>query len=504
MNKTLKYIFGTLAALAMIGLCACSDDVSLDPQQSENGDNIVTISVMPEVQSAATRAGEIVGPADDLDPGFSLPIYPFNTLSQGDHIDVMLFAVYEVDFDSQGNETYTLAPEFKKADETVCNVSTGYGQNLLHVGKNAWPVNLKIQIDPAKTYRVAFWAQSSETAAYDASDLSLVKVDYFNAPNNDELRDAFCGVTEPFSVNSAKKCEVVLHRPLAQINVGTAGWDYEGTAVLRPSAVSYIQSEITLKGVAQFYDVIRDMAITSDVEGKSLLTDVTFNLNRLPAFYRIANSPEEIVDMGGLGYKPTSGEELLYVDYTGDGRFYPYVSWEDYLSYRDGHEEEFNNGYRPATEIFRYLSMCYVLVPEAHRLANTGEKEMYGAILDELRLTAYGMEVGVDINAPEGVYKNTGLGEILVLNNVPVRKNWRTNILSNQFFVLTSKYHLHVVSEYCGDYTNFGNEDESWLWGLTFGNTNTNNWSFSGGNSNNENFKKYWDNYYFGFEYDVK
>ena len=59
----------------------------------------------------------------------------------------------------------------------------------------------KLQVSLAKgqTYQAVFWAQNSECEAYAVSDDMNVTVNY-EGLNNDENRDAFFAVTEPFKV----------------------------------------------------------------------------------------------------------------------------------------------------------------------------------------------------------------------------------------------------------------------------------------------------------------
>lgn len=474
-----KLKFFALSAVALL-LPACAEKDILEPGDGTlaGGEGTVTLEISLEEQSAVTRAegDEVTFPST---PG---------EISDGTGTDLLIFAVYEVTADGNGGETYRLAPEFQRADAVVEGVTLSTGQNALSVAPGSWPVKIKLTMGLNRNYRVVCWAQNKNFKRFDTSNLENVKIDYTGAINNDLASDAFCAVSEIINGNATATRHIVLRRPFAQINFGTSGWDYEGAAVLKPDAISYLQTRVTVKGVAQYYDVLRGRAITQDAAGNSLLTNATFSLNRMPAFMRVANNMAELLAIPDLDYKVFPEEELLYVDLNKNGKFYPYVSWADYLEFRDDHEEEFNAGVTPATEIYKYLSMCYVLVPNARHFTaadNIQGEPTYGAILDEVKIEAYGKTA------------SEGIGELLTLKNVPVMKNWRTNILSNRFFILQSAIYVHIVPEYCGDYDNYGGTTDGWMNGLVL-TGNSGRPSFTGNPYENPEFNRYWDNYYYG------
>lgn len=448
-------------------LTACSDDKYPDSGAPGGDANIVTFTVSLQSQSVSTRA--------DGEKTF--------TISDGTHVDALIFAVYEVVTDKNGNQSYILAPEFKNSNDPVGLLRPAKGQNIIKVDKNSWPVKIQLSIDMAKQYKAVFWAQSSSTSAYDTSDLRRVKVNYAGALNNDELRDAFCGATDVFSLQSASLPHVVLHRPLAQINVGTSGWDYEGAAKLRPNPVTYMQSSVSLTGVAQYYDALAGKSITSDEGGRSLLTNVTFELNRMPSFIHVADDLPSLVELKP-DYRRFKLEEYLYVDYTGDKAFWPYVDWDGYDKFRNEYPDDFDAGVLPATETFKYLSMCYVLVPEPSTVQNAdGSSTKSGAVIDKMEIRTYGETT------------DKGLGLIQTLNNVPVQKNWRTNIINNRFYIVEKKFYVIVAPEYCGEH-DFDSNDEGWMFDLDFGDSSGDNWSFTGGKKWNEDFfEKHGDDY---------
>lgn len=480
-------MFGWLAASVFLLTTACSDNVALDVAQGDtNGANTVTFTIMPQTQELATRA------KGDLDTRNKY-------ISDGTKADILIFAVYKKSTGTDGNEIWTPDPEFSKGSQ-VTGISTddlGYAQNAIEVDK--YPVTIQFYVtDNEAEYKVAFWAQSKDCKAYDTRNLQRVKVNYKDALNNDELRDAFCAVTENvFTGNTKETQEVTLRRPLAQVNVGTAGWDYEGAAFLKPSPVSYTQSKITLSGVAQYYDILTgstldETALNAAIEAnpkdfgeegsedRNPTTDATFDFNLIPAF--IQDTAEE----WKTTYKPVTNEEFLQVDVNRNGQIdgywandknNQYVGWDLYDGYRKGNssvlvqDEEgnyihktskdlYNEGIMPTTEMYKYLSMCYVLVP------TQTTNEDGSSTLNKVTFEAKGSKEtakGEDTSGEEDVVKT-----VFTIHNVPVRKNWRTNILGNDFFTAVTTFHLDIVPEYFGDYNyngwEYGTPDQGGSW----------------------------------------
>jgi hypothetical protein len=86
-------------------------------------------------------------------------------------------------------------------------------------------VKMTVSLAQGASYKVVCWAQSSKCDAYTISDDMVLSVDYSGAAN-DELRDAFYGVSDTFTLSQAA-AEVLLRRPFAQLNAGTHTFDWE-------------------------------------------------------------------------------------------------------------------------------------------------------------------------------------------------------------------------------------------------------------------------------------
>lgn len=382
-----------------------------------------------------------------------------NHIGDGSKANVLIFAVYESsDYDATKADeaTWTLAPEFAKPTSEPSGITLGEGQNALNITQ--WPVTIQLATDPDKTYRVAFWAQNNTTTAFLTQDLTNVRILYptinddidsgftffTSKTNNDEYRDAFCKTSDPFAGNSKTKQEVVLRRPFAQINVGTTGADYKnlllGEKVYPNRTFQY--SQIVLKGAANKIDVFNDEISTTD-DFKDAI--VKFEWQKLPAYQNVPNIPtynkDAVVGEGEDKYVTGPWADLLsvrneeflkvHLDSFVEGDtdkhdFKPYLVSYPTMKVKDGEIKEYY------TETFKYLSMCYVLVPASHlpegdQTLKDGDQTYAKTVLDEVHVYFAENPDGTD-----KIYNstNTTAGRTYVnLLNVPVQRNWRTNIL---------------------------------------------------------------------------
>ena len=126
-------------------------------------------------------------------------------------------------------------------------------------------ISMNLTLSAGVSYRAVFWVQNSECDAYTFSDDMSVTVDYTGA-NNDEIRDAFYGVSNLFTTTDGI-VKVVLKRPFAQLNAGTYPFDwtyaqeYHKFAVTKsaarirnlPNKISLIDGSVSGKNDAEFY-----------------------------------------------------------------------------------------------------------------------------------------------------------------------------------------------------------------------------------------------------------
>lgn len=248
--------------------------------------------------------------------------------------------------------------------------------------------SLSLRLAKGQTYQIAFWAQNKETKAYGTTDLKAVSIDYSEALNNDESRDAFFK-TQIFTVSENMKVSVVLHRPFAQVNLGDVIEDWKAA---QDAGMNITQSKVELANVANEINLL-----TGEVSGA---VPVVFAFNNI--------------------FAKDSDDEFLMVDVNKDGEI-------------DENENQ--------AEKTRYLSMCYIL---ANDETNGSQK----TTLDNIKFTL----------------KNPGGKDYVFdqgLSNVPVQRNWRTNILGS-FLTTQVTFSIEIDPAYYGDYNNVdGSETDS-------------------------------------------
>lgn len=124
-------------------------------------------------------------------------------ISDGKNIDKLLYAIVNED------------GELIEKGEKVLSSQMVPSQN----------VSITLTLAGGYVYKAIFWAQSSKCTAYTFTDDLKITVDY-NGANNDEMRDAFYGVSSAFTLND-NTASVTLKRPFAQINAATYPFDWE-------------------------------------------------------------------------------------------------------------------------------------------------------------------------------------------------------------------------------------------------------------------------------------
>lgn len=215
-----KSIFlGMLAALALANSCSTEDN---GLSSSENNLKQVTLKVSAD--GALTRA-----------------------ISDGTSVDQLVYRV----FDKNGNAITTL----NKTTETATDLQSGH--------------TVTLTLAKGQTYKIAFWAQKADCAAYTVDDNMNVSIDY-SGVNNDESRDAFFKTVE-LTVNEDMTQDVTLKRPFAQINVGTTDADWTAATT---AGLTVTQSKVTIKKAADKLNVV-----DGTVSGE---TDVTYTEANLP------------------------------------------------------------------------------------------------------------------------------------------------------------------------------------------------------------------------------
>ena len=134
-------------------------------------------------------------------------------------------------------------------DKLVYEVYDGNGALLGTMDKTetvAFPYSLSLPLAKGQDYTILFWAQDSDCQAYNTDNLKNVTVNYTNATNNDETRDAFYAAVDVRVTGGPQKVDVVLKRPFAQVNVAVpqAEWQRAINAGVKVEKSSVKFSEV--------------------------------------------------------------------------------------------------------------------------------------------------------------------------------------------------------------------------------------------------------------------
>ena len=202
-----------------------------------------------------------------------------------------------------------------------------------------------------------------------------VIINYTNATNNNEVRDAFFKTVE-FTVSGNQKIDVELKRPFAQINVGVYKTDWDAAVA---SGIEIENSKVVINNAATSINLL-----TGAVDGE---TTVTYALEAIP-------------------------NEELKVDTDGDGN----------------------------KETYKWLSMSYILVYDKNTTDVDNDKT-----LGDARATLNSLEFTFDPKSGNDIVFNQGL------TNVPVQRNWRTNILG-QILTGNLQFNITINPAYDDDY----------------------------------------------------
>ena len=340
MNK--KLFLGMFAAASMLLATSCSND-ELDMVQSGNKAQ-VTFSLGLE-GGIATRA-----------------------ISDGTGAKKLVYAVYKLD----ANDGTPVLQNVVGSDNNGQFVDTeAFDSGLTET--------VSVTLAKGQTYQVAFWAQNPSCSAYTTTDLTNVEVNYNQATNNNDVRDAFFKTVE-FTVSGNQTIDVELKRPFAQINVGIYKTDWEAAV---KSGIEIEKSSVVIKDAATSINLL-----TGEVGDETTDVEVSYLSNTIP-------------------------NEDLKVDLNGDKDF----------------EDE--------NEVYKWLSMSYILIADRNADSGNGVLGDERDALESLQYT-FTPKSGNDIKFGDG------------LNNVPVQRNWRTNILG-QILTGNIQFNITIIPIYDGD-----------------------------------------------------
>lgn len=430
-NKLMSWM--AVGALVLTA-ASCQDNLGVETPQADiipadaygNGSKLVTINVTPD-SYVGTRA-----------------------ISDGKQATSLYFEVYEVT--GETTEINSSTPVLA----SVVPTSTSTTGTPIPVSN--YKATIKLAVDKDKSYRIALWAQKDSESGYDSpfsfTDKPLtVTVDYSKVKNNTDAMDAFCA-TEYFN-GSATDVNIILHRPFAQLNVGTTGADYDNfsseTGNIYPHrTIKY--SQVVVSGVYDQIDVANDKIKLSNNANSP--KEIKFSYNKTIA--EQTSSSEEYLTVklnpGNIkkeilktiewftGESSNNNNKVTLVGDEEDLVFFPfktdYPTLIDASKYRDTEPKRTVNvtygqsepvsveeGTFYLTEEFKYLSMCYVLVPNGGEHQDWFKEDQWNNKYDKYSsCTLPQVDVYFGENETDG-YK------YFTVYNVPVHRNWRTNLL---------------------------------------------------------------------------
>jgi hypothetical protein len=268
---------------------------------------------------------------------------------------------FNVNLEKIASRAYSDGTTATKLNYTVYEQGT---QNVI-INDSA-EININAQVDlnlvTGRKYDIIFWAAAEDAPYYYDSKTQTITADYTNVAANSENLDAFYAHTT-INVTGPLSESVTLARPFAQINIGTADYDYAIKAKM-------IESRETVKVAVK----------TQSHEQLNLMTDqITI---------------------------PAGSSDLVDVEFA-----------KAAIPTGDAKEEFPVNGYE-------YLAMNYILVPNDKELTTVAIAVYDGEKTDAEFEASY--------------------------SNIPVRRNYRTNIYGNLFTSPTT-FNVTINKDYDGE-----------------------------------------------------
>ncbi len=189
------------------------------------------------------------------------------------------------------------------------NVIAGLGKTKHESLLSDRQTSVSMQLVKDQTYNIVFWAQSEGQTCYKFDDLSQITVDYAAAKANEESRDAFLAVKN-ITVNGPINETVVMKRPFAQLNIGTAD-----AAIAAKAGVVIKTSKVEMKGLPNVLNTIKG---TTDGA-----VNVTFADNAVPSTEVLSVNGKEYTYLA-MNYilAPAEGKEISDVKatFTAEGK----------------------------------------------------------------------------------------------------------------------------------------------------------------------------------------
>lgn len=391
---SLILIFGVL----FLNSCR-NDDIKLPDGENEE-ENLETVTFSLLLETGIETRDDVPPPSPETD--YSKYFLGDTDICRGTEINTIFYKPFELDEEGKIIET----------DEEISSVSVFSIENT----------SISLKLDRTKSYRILFWAQHCDngietfTSPYSLSERNMeVTVDYGVVLNNDERLDAFYA-NHAYNWKEGITGRVVqLHRPFAQVNVGSIIADWLPSGFYNKKSVS---SQMTISNVATKFSIDSGKVVDA-----TSAYDVTFKFKNIffgPTQDLEYMEPEEV---NKLNFK----RSFLYVDFNENNKIDPSPTTDVDA---DGEEKENISGgeYVNTVEWWRYersryISMAYFLVDNPDFLTVASD------VVDVRFEIGYNTEDNPQAENNEFVMPF----HEMVFDNVAVRPNFRTNIVGSLF-----------------------------------------------------------------------
>lgn len=306
------------------------------------------------------------------------------------------------------------------------------GLHQVRVDNRQFPYSdIIFTVDNGKEYTMIFWAQSGEKGIgaetrgdwfYDTEDLKniIVRYDTKNEStgegqlNNTDSRDAFCAKVK--FTGGKPLPEVTLRRVVAQVNIG---FTQELWEKLQASNVDIQKSSVWIANVGRRFNLLKNQV---ELFSSGSATE---NMEDSPE----AADGDEDTGKGGITWPFTMGA-------------YNINTIPAYMEYPEKTDSKVNM-LKIGENEYQWVSMCYILAPgetDEEWIDGISFAQDHGSTVDIVNIQFY------DKN---DVVYNLPLTEML---NVPVKRNYRTNIIVDHLFNATISMDAEIGSDTYDDF----------------------------------------------------
>lgn len=192
----------------------------------------------------------------------------------------------------EGKDMELFYTVYDAADGSVVEKKTTALQGVSFDGNTS--VTLTLQLEQAKSYDIAFWAQPKGLECYDLSDMKAIKVRYGCCKGNDVCRNAFYGSLFGLRVAHETDATVSLKSPFGKLEVLTTVEDVDAAATIG-ILLNDMKSAIRVSGVADTFN-----ALYGTAEGEAVVA------NLLPG-----EVPTDVRNLDGVDYRVLTSDYLL-------------------------------------------------------------------------------------------------------------------------------------------------------------------------------------------------